>query len=68
MPVSRQQIIRVFRKYSLLDQRRIPRRNLTVKENNISDEDVEMPIGLLAKEYNKQDGSSVDVSHTGALG
>src|SRR5258707_15857209 len=63
MPVSRQQIIiRVFRKYShSLGPEELEYLDEVLKEHEISDEDVEMSIELLAKEYNKQDGSSVGV-------
>jgi DNA polymerase epsilon subunit 2 len=69
MPVSRQQIIiRVFRKYShSLGPEELEYLDEILKEHDISDEDVEMSIELIAKEYNKQDGSSL-VSHLGARG
>jgi DNA polymerase epsilon subunit 2 len=69
MPVSRQQIIiRVFRKYShSLGPEELEYLDEVLKEHDISDEDVEMSIELIAKEYNKQDGSSL-VSHLGARG
>jgi hypothetical protein len=69
MPVSRQQIIiRVFRKYShSLGPEELEYLDDILKEHDISDEDVEMSIELIAKEYNKQDGSSL-VSHLGAGG
>ena len=69
MPISRQQIIiRVFRKYShSLGPEELEYLDEILKEHDISDEDVEMSIELIAKEYNKQDGSSL-VSHLGARG
>lgn len=69
MPVSRQQIIiRVFRKYShSLGPEELEYLDDIIKEHDISDEDVEMSIELIAKEYNKQDGSSL-VSLLGARG
>ena len=69
MPVSRQQIIiRVFRKYShSLGPEELEYLDEIIKEHDISDEDVEMSIELIAKEYNKQDGSSL-VSHLGSRG
>jgi len=69
MPVSRQQIIiRVFRKYShSLGPEELEYLDEILKEHDISDEDVEMSIELIAKEYNKQDGSSL-VSHLAAWG
>jgi DNA polymerase epsilon subunit 2 len=69
MPVSRQQIIiRVFRKYShSLGPEELEYLDEILKEHDIADEDVEMSIELVAKEYNKQDGSSL-VSHLGARG
>lgn len=69
MPVSRQQIIiRVFRKYShSLGPEELEYLDEILKEHDISDEDVEMSIELIAKEYNKQDGSSL-VSHLGDRG
>ncbi len=71
MPVSRQQIIiRVFRKYShSLGPKELEYLNEILKEHDISDEDVERSIELIAKEYNKQDGSSaLLVSHLEAWG
>ena len=64
MPVSRQQIIiRVFRKYShSLGPEELEYLDQVLKGHDISDEDVEISIELLAKEYNKQDGSSVGIS------
>jgi DNA polymerase epsilon subunit 2 len=69
MPVSRQQIIiRVFRKYShSLGPEELEYLDDILKEHEISDEDIEMSIELIAKEYNKQDGSSL-VSHLGLGG
>jgi|SRR6266403_3653003 len=63
MPVSRQQIIiRVFRKYShSLGPEELEYLNEILKEHDISDEDVERSIELIAKEYNKQDGSSAPI-------
>ena len=60
MPVSRQQIIiRVFRKYShSLGPEELEYLDEILKEHDITDEDVELSIELIAKEYNKQDGSS----------
>jgi hypothetical protein len=68
MPVSRQQIIiRVFRKYShSLGPEELEYLDEILKEHDISDEDVEMSIELIAKEYNKQDGSSLGVSSRGS--
>jgi hypothetical protein len=64
MPVSRQQIIiRVFRKYShSLGPKELEYLDEILKEHDISDEDVEMSIELIAKEYNKQDGSFISAS------
>jgi DNA polymerase epsilon subunit 2 len=64
MPVSRQQIIiRVFRKYShSLGPDELEYLDEILKEHDITDEDVEMSIERIAKEYNKQDGSSLAVS------
>ena len=61
MPVSRQQlIIRVFRKYShSLGPDELEYLDEILKEHDILDEDVEVSIELIAKEYNKQDGSCV---------
>src|SRR5713226_8117623 len=63
MPVSRPQIIiRVFHKYShSLGPEELEYLDHVLKGHDISDEDVEMSIELLAKEYNKQDCSSVHV-------
>jgi DNA polymerase epsilon subunit 2 len=68
MPVSRQQIIiRVFRKYShSLGPDELEYLDQILKEHDISEEDVEMSIELIAKEYNRQDGLSVDVSSQGS--
>jgi DNA polymerase epsilon subunit 2 len=68
MPISRQQIIiRVFRKYShSLGPDELEYLDEILKEHDISDEDVEMSIELIAKEYNKQDGSCLDVSSQGS--
>ncbi|KAH9039302.1 DNA polymerase epsilon subunit B [Lactarius pseudohatsudake] len=64
MPVSRQQIIiRVFRKYShSLGPDELEYLEEVLKRHDISDEDVEMSIELIAKEYNKQDDASMKVS------
>ncbi|KAI0270066.1 DNA polymerase epsilon subunit B [Russula aff. rugulosa BPL654] len=64
MPVSRQQIIiRVFRKYShSLGPEELEYLDEILKEHDISDEDVEMSIELIAKEYNKQDDATMKVS------
>ncbi|KAN0115600.1 DNA polymerase alpha/epsilon subunit B domain containing protein [Russula decolorans] len=64
MPVSRQQIIiRVFRKYShSLGPEELEYLDEVLKEHDISDEDVEMSIELIAKEYNKQDDATMKVS------
>ncbi|KAI0272768.1 DNA polymerase epsilon subunit B [Gloeopeniophorella convolvens] len=64
MPISRQQIIiRVFRKYShSLGPDELEFLEDVLEEHEISDEDVEMSIGLIAKEYNKQDDASMKVS------
>lgn len=61
MPVSRQQlIIRVFRKYShSLGPDELEYLDEILKEHDILDEDVEVSIELIAKEYNKQDGLCV---------
>ena len=69
MPVSRQQIIiRIFRKYShSLGPEELEYLDEIIKEHDISDEDVEMSVELIAKEYNKQDGSSL-MSHFGVSG
>ena len=63
MPVSRPQIIiRVFHKYShSLGPEELEYLDQVLKEHDIPDEDVEVSIELLAKEYDKQDGSSVHV-------
>jgi DNA polymerase epsilon subunit 2 len=68
MPVSRQQIIiRVFRKYShSLGPEELEYLDQILKEHDIPEEDVEMSIELIAKEYNRQDGLSVDVSSQGS--
>lgn len=70
MPVSRQQIIiRVFRKYShSLGPEELEYLDEILKEHDITDEDVEMSIELIAKEYNKQDGSFVFGSLVSGLG
>ena len=67
MPVSRQQIIiRVFRKYShSLGPDELEYLDEILKEHDIPDEDVEMSIELIAKEYNKQDGSCLVASSQG---
>jgi DNA polymerase epsilon subunit 2 len=64
MPISRQQIIiRVFLKYShSLGPEELEYLDEILKEHDICDEDVEMSMELLAKEYNKRDGASVGVS------
>ncbi|KAF8273172.1 hypothetical protein EI94DRAFT_55591 [Lactarius quietus] len=63
MPVSRQQIIiRVFRKYShSLGPDELEYLEEVLKQHDIPDEDVEMSIELIAKEYNKQDGLASDL-------
>ena len=70
MPVSRQQIIiRVFRKYShSLGPEELKYLDEILKEHEILDEDVEMSIELIAKEYNKQDGSFLVSSSSQGLG
>ncbi|KAI0251432.1 epsilon DNA polymerase [Lactifluus subvellereus] len=64
MPVSRQQIIiRVFRKYShSLGPDELEYLEDILKNHDILDEDVEMSIELIAKEYNKQDDATMKVS------
>lgn len=70
MPVSRQQlIIRVFRKYShSLGPDELEYLDEILKEHDILDEDVEVSIELIAKEYNKQDGLCVVAPYLSARG
>ena len=57
-----------FRKYShSLGPEELEYLDEILKEHDISDEDVEMSVELIAKDYNKQDGSSL-VSHLAAWG
>jgi DNA polymerase epsilon subunit 2 len=53
----------VFRKYShSLGPDELEYLEDILKNHDISDDDVEMSIELIAKEYNKQDGSVVGLS------
>jgi hypothetical protein len=56
-------VFQVFRKYShSLGPDELEYLEEILKSHDISEEDVEMSVELIAKEYNKQDGSVVSLS------